>query len=124
MMFKRKAECFDLCVLRVSIQVFELEGVVFTDQNAASAYARFFRVQDGIKGINFDMIYADDWRHPGDDARFWEHKSIKCAEVLVPGVVEPRFITGAYVYDTLVQSQVAGLWPELPSVVNKAIFFG
>jgi hypothetical protein len=124
MMFKRQSETYNLCVLRVSTDVFSLNGVVFTDQNAASSYARFFRVQDGIAGMNFDMIYADDWRHPGDDIKFWMHKSIKCAEVLVPNVVEPRFITGAYVFDTSVQSQVAGLWPGLPTVVNKAIFFG
>lgn len=124
MLFKRQSETYELCVLRISTDVFMLDGVVFTDQNAASAYARFYRVQDGIDGMNFDMIFADDWRHPGDDARFWMHKSIKCAEVLVPNVVVPQYITGAYVFDTMVQGQVASLWPELKPVVNKAIFFG
>jgi len=124
MMYKRQSETYNLCVLRITTDVFTLIGVVFTDQNAASAYVRFYRVQDGIEGMNFDMIYADDWRHPDDQVKYWRHSSIKCAEVLVPNVVEPRFITGAYVYDTSVQSQVAGLWPELPTVVNKAVFFG
>ncbi len=124
MMFKRKDERQGLCVLRITTDVFTLNGVVFTDQNAASAYVRFYRVQDGIEGMNFDMIFADDWRHPDDQIKYWKHSSIKCAEVLVPNVVEPRFITGAYVFDTSVQSQVAGLWPELPTVVNKAVFFG
>ena len=124
MMFKRKDERKDLCVLRISIHVFELPNVVFTDQNAASAYARFYRVEDGIKDMKFDMIFADDWTHSGNQALYYEHKSTKCAEVLVPNVVETRLITGAYVYDTSAQSQIAGLWPELPTVVNKAIFFG
>lgn len=124
MMYKRQSETYNLCVLRVSSDVFTLNGVVFTDQNAASPYVRFYRVQDGIAGMNFDMIYADDWRHPNDQVAYWRHRSVKCAEVLVPNVVEPRFITGAYVYDTSVQGQVAGLWPGLPTVVNKAIFFG
>ena len=124
MMYKRLAETYELSVLRIAIDVFRLDGVVFTDQNAASPYVRFYRVKDGIEGMNFDMIYADDWRHPDDQVKYWRHRSIKCAEVLVPNVVETRFIIGAYVYDTSVQSQVAGLWPELPTVVNKAIFFG
>lgn len=70
------------------------------------------------------LPHADDWRHPDDKVKYWRHRSIKCAEVLVPNVVETRLITGAYVYDTSVQGQVAGLWPELPTAVNKAIFFG
>lgn len=124
MMFKRLAETYNLCVLRITTDVFRLDGVVFTDQNAASPYVRFYRVQDGIECMNFDMIYADDWRHSDDKVKYWRHRSIKCAEVLVPNAVETRLITGAYVYDASVQSQIAGLWPELPTVVNKAIFFG
>src|SRR6266702_230791 len=36
MMFKRLAEAPDLCVLRVSTEVLQLEGAVISDQNAAS----------------------------------------------------------------------------------------
>src|SRR5262249_62402948 len=41
MMFKRRPEAPNLCVLRVSTQVLELEGTVISDQNAASDYVRF-----------------------------------------------------------------------------------
>lgn len=42
MMFKRKAECHSLCVLRVSIDVFMQPNVVFTDQNAGKQICPFF----------------------------------------------------------------------------------
>jgi hypothetical protein len=124
MMYKRKEERLNLCVLSISIEIFKLAGVVFTDRNAACSYVRFYRVQDGIAGMNFDMIYADDWTHPNDERRFLEHKAIKCAEVLVPNVVGVQYISGAYVYDASIQMQVASLWPELPTSINQSIFFG
>lgn len=124
MMYKRKEERLNLCVLSISIEIFKLAGVVFTDRNAASAYSRFYRVQDGIDGMNFDMIYADDWRHPNDPVSYLEHKAIKCAEVLVPNLVAVQYISGAYVYDASAQVQVACLWPELTTIVKQSIFFG
>src|SRR5438105_575890 len=41
MLFKRKEEAPNLCILRVSTQVLDLDGTVMSDQNAASDYARF-----------------------------------------------------------------------------------
>src|SRR5258706_1684699 len=41
MMFKRKSQASGLCVLRVSIDVRHLPGVVFADSNASSKYVRF-----------------------------------------------------------------------------------
>lgn len=49
--------------------------------------------------LDFDAIYAMDWRHPGNPAAYYRHSSQKCAEVLVPQRVETRFLTGAYVVD-------------------------
>lgn len=89
----------------------------------ASKYARFFRVQDGIDGLNFDKIYANDWTHPDNQAAFFEHKSMKCAEVLIPRVVAPCFIIGAYVIDDNGRSRITGLWPALPVEINKDNFF-
>src|SRR5882762_2493944 len=41
MLFKRKDEAADLCVLRVSTAVCDVEGVVLADCNASSNYVRF-----------------------------------------------------------------------------------
>lgn len=96
MLFKRKAQAHALCVLCVSAAVLQLPGVVLTDQNASSDYVRFLSpAQIGL--IDFDLVFAEDWRHPDDRIAFFRHKSAKCAEVLVPGRVGPDLIVAAYV---------------------------
>jgi hypothetical protein len=98
MMFKRLAEAPNLCVLRVSTRVLELQGTVISDQNAASDWVRFLHPLQW-QVLDFNAIYAMDWRHPGNPAAFYRHKSQKCAEVLVPQRVEPRYLSSAYVAD-------------------------
>jgi ssDNA thymidine ADP-ribosyltransferase, DarT len=96
MLFKRKTQAESLCVLRISTAVLELPGVVLTDQNASSDYVRFLSPAQ-ISLIDFQMVFAEDWRHPGDQIAYWRHKSVKCAEALVPRIVSPELIEGAYV---------------------------
>lgn len=96
MMFKRKSEAGSICILRVSTTVLQIDGVVIADRNAASDYVRFFHPSQ-ISLLDFDAIFAMDWRHHNDKAAFWRHRSQKCAEVLIPHSVEPKFLTGAYV---------------------------
>jgi hypothetical protein len=89
----------NICVLCISPDLLNLPGVVITDQNASSDYAGFYSYPDGLTRLNFDMINAGSWKHPENQILEWQHKSIKCAEVLVPDCVEPRYIIGAYVYN-------------------------
>ncbi|MFZ5739316.1 MAG: DarT ssDNA thymidine ADP-ribosyltransferase family protein [Pseudomonadota bacterium] len=90
MLFKRLGEVDDLCVLRVSTDVLRLEGAVISDQNAASDYVRFLHPRQW-RALDFDAIYAMDWRHPGDQIAYWQHRAKKCAEILVPHRVHPAF---------------------------------
>ena len=69
---------------------------VLTDQNASSEYVRFLSPAQ-IRLIDFDLVFAEDWRHPEDRIAYFRHKSAKCAEVLVPARVSPDLIEGAYV---------------------------
>lgn len=96
MLSARRSE--DVCVLRVSTQVFDINGAVITDQNAASNYVRFYAPNQWPL-LEFDAIYARDWTHPDDQIKEWRHKSRKCAEVLVPHRVSSDMIIGAYVVD-------------------------
>lgn len=122
MLHKRLAEMNDLCVLRVSTQVLELAGAVITDQNAASDYVRFLAPAQW-QLLEWDDIFALDWRHPNDRIAYWRHKSRMCAEVLVPHRVEARFVTGAYVVDAAAQTRLAALGCALPITVNPVLFF-
>lgn len=122
MLHKRLPEAHDLCVLRVSTQVLALSGTVITDQNAASDYVRFYAPAQW-QLLDWDDIFAMDWRHAGDQISYWRHKSRKCAEVLVPHRVETRFVTGAYVVDAVAQARLAALGCTLPIAVNPGLFF-
>ena len=95
MMYKRQHQALLLSVLRVSRDVLKLDGVVVSDQNASSRWARFFSPVEGIRRLDFDMIYAENWHHTENQILNWQHKSAKCAEVLVPDRVPFEFIQGS-----------------------------
>ena len=122
MLFKRLNEAVNLCVLQVSVEVFGLPRVVITDCNAASGYARYLAPSQW-QLLDFDDIFALDWRHQDDPARYYQHKSRKCAEVLVPHCVEPRFLIGAYVIDTQVEEKLRATGFNRPISIDPVLFF-
>lgn len=124
MMFKLKAELGDagLAVLSISTDVLDLPDVVIADSNASSGYVRFAPAPGGLALIDRDQVFAVRWTHT-DQRDTWAHGSIVCAEVLVPGVVPPRYITRAYASCaqscTVIKETVA----NLPVTVNARLFF-
>ena len=122
MLFKRKDEAATLCVLRVSTAACGLEGVVLADSNASSDYVRFLHPSQWNL-LDFDSIYAMDWRHPNDPFAYYRHRSRKCAEVLVPHRIEPRLLIGAYVVDPPAAARLAGLGFHLPVTIDPVLFF-
>ncbi|MBI4755711.1 MAG: DUF4433 domain-containing protein [Betaproteobacteria bacterium] len=122
MLHRRLSEADGLCVLRVSTQVLALPGAVITDQNAASDYVRFLAPAQW-RLLDWDDIFAMDWRHPGDPIAYWRHKSRKCAEVLIPHQVAPGFIVGAFVVDAGAAARLGDLGCTLPVAVDPVLFF-
>ncbi|MFQ5895213.1 MAG: DUF4433 domain-containing protein [Nitrospinota bacterium] len=113
-----------LCVLRVGPGVLDLAGVVITDQNAASTrYARFAPAPHGLEIVDRDMVFAEFWTHPSDQIAEWRHSSAKCAEVLVPDCVDPRYIFGAYVSCEHARTELQGRAPSLDVTVDPPMFF-
>jgi hypothetical protein len=124
MMYKRKADAEDLCVLCVSLDVLKVEGVVLADCNASSNYVRFLPPSPAYERfLDFDDIFALDWRHPDDPIAEMRHKSRKCAEVLVPHIVEPRFLIGARVVNSAVKSRLTALGFTLRIDIDPVLFF-
>ena len=121
MMFKRQEEVPQLCVLRVSTAVAGLEGVVFADRNASSDWVRFLHPSQWDV-LEFDAIYAADWRHQ-DRIEYFARKSKKCAEILVPELVEPGYLFGAYVVDGAAAAQLAAHGCDLPTQIAPVLFF-
>lgn len=68
------------------------------------------------------MTFADDWRDP-DQIQHWKKKAAKCAEVLVPDTVPPRFIFGAYVSDREARQSLDGLGLGIATEINAKMFF-
>ncbi|HMJ67037.1 MAG TPA: DUF4433 domain-containing protein, partial [Candidatus Binatia bacterium] len=97
MLYKRKDETNNLCVLRVSIEVLDVPNVVLADCNASSPYVRFLAPSQWAL-LDYEAIYAMDWnrQHANDPYAYRVHKARKCAEILVPHVVETKYVTGAY----------------------------
>jgi hypothetical protein len=123
MMSRVRGQHRSLCVLRVTPAVLDLPGVVIADQNASSRYALFLGSPQGLKKLDFSEVFAEDWRHPGDQIREWKHGSIVCAEVLVPDRVDFRHIVGAFVSCTDAAANFEGHQSGLSCSVNSRLFF-
>jgi len=127
MLYKRKGETASLCVLRISTTVLEIPGVVFADCNASSPYVRFLDPAHPPQWalLDFEAIYAMDWnrQHANDPYAYRVHKARKCAEVLVPHSVAPKFLTGAYVADHSIGSSLKSLGFDLPVTIDSEMFF-
>ena len=122
MLFKRKDQAADLCVLRISTDVLKLDGVVISDSNAASDYVRFLHPSQW-QLLDFDDIYAMDWRHPNDQIAYFRHSARKCAEALAPHRIPPNLILGAYVASQAASVKLATLKFTLPVAVDSVLFF-
>ena len=115
----------DVCVLAVSPAVLDIEDVVITDMNASSEYSSFRRSPDGLSTIDKGLVFAKYWTHPENPIAEMRHKSIKCAEVLVPRRIPPSYITKIYVPDERQERAVRALCPQItiPVIVNGNLFF-
>jgi hypothetical protein len=122
MMYKRKDEADQLCVLRISVDVCAEDGVVFADRNASSDYVRFLHPSQW-KLLSFDDIYAISWTHPNDPPAYYRHRSIKCAEVLVPHRVNVARLLGAHVVDEGAAARMGAAGFQLPVTTTPELFF-
>ena len=123
MLSKRRAYNNDVCVLRVDAKVLDLPGVIIADRNAASGAVSFWPVAGGLRAIDRDRVFAQYWTHPQDPFDEWNHKSEKCAEVLVPDCVKPCYLVGAYVDNQVVLKTFQQLNIQLPVGIKSDIFF-
>ncbi len=126
MMYARRSEREDLCVLCVSYDVLELGGTVVSDRNASSSYVRFYSPDDAVDHLDFAKVFARDW-NANDAISYYDGKSKKCAEVLVWERVPPSCIVGALVCSRDAAAKLSALLREgeadLPVEVYPDVFF-
>lgn len=122
MLSKRRDQNNEICVLRVDQSVLDIPGAILADCNAASQYVRFLKSPDGLSKLNGELIFAQYWTN-SDPIKAWEHKSAKCAEILIPDRIVPSFIVGAYVANNVALAAFNALNIELSVTINGAMFF-
>ena len=105
MMYRRRGEYRDLCILGINAKILNIDGVVITDHNAASNFAKFLEPHEMQASLDFDIIYATDWNDPDEFVKM-RKKSMKCSEVLVPYSIPYEYVVGAYVADTSVEKKL------------------
>jgi len=123
MLSKRRDKNDTICVLRIDHAVLNVPAVIIADCNAASDYVRFSTVEMGIQALDKDLVFARFWTNSSDPFEAMRHKSIKCAEVLVPDAVIPELLIGAYVANELALCALEALRTRLPVVINSDMFF-
>lgn len=123
MLSRRRDRNNQICVLCVDSSILDLSNVIISDRNAASDWARFNTVIDGLAALDKDKIYARYWTNVDNQYDLWENKSIKCAEVLIPDRVEPKYIVGAYVANQTALEAFQQLNIQLTVSINSDIFF-
>lgn len=122
MLYKRKDQAEDLCILAISASVLDLEGCIVSDRNAAAALVRFYPALEGMEYLDFENIHRKYWA-VGDLNTQRTLRNIKCAEILVPEFVIPEFIDGAYVVNERSKLALIGMGFLKDIVVNESVFF-
>lgn len=122
MLYKRRDLHLDLCVLRVSPEILDLPEVVIADGNAASKYTAFWPSPAGLGKVDKGLVFAEYWTDP-DGIQQMRKARAKCAEVLVPDRVEPRYVLGAFVSSQEAMERFKALLPGVPVTINAHLFF-
>lgn len=124
MLFKRIHDGWidELCVMRVSPDVLELDGVVVTDRNAAKFGCSFKSASAGIEGVDEKLLSRTYW-NDGDELerdRCWD---TKFTEVLVPGAVSADQLLGIYVGTSAALRTLGAKDLPIPIRRNRNLFF-
>lgn len=122
MLYKRLKIHQDLCILRISTKILDIPDVVISDGNASSNWARFAAAPEGLRIIDHGLTFAHYWTDP-DIIQGFKKKSAKCAEVLVPNCIEPKFILGAYVSCEKALARFYDMNIPVPVSINASLFF-
>jgi hypothetical protein len=123
MMYLRRVQHEQLCVLSLAPAVLDLAGTVITDQNAASNYVRFAASPEGLVHVDRALTFARSWTHPDDQIAEWRHKAAKCSEVLVPDAVHPDHIRTVYVSGEAGRQRALALQHAKPVQIYADLFF-
>lgn len=124
MLSVRRNQNEQLCILAVKSTVLDIEGCIVSDRNAAVELARFYPPHIGLEKIDFSKVHAEFWIGHTNPYENSEHKTIKCAEVLIPDYVPLEYIAGAYVVSEEAKQDLLNAGFDRQILVKSNYFFG
>ena len=122
MLYKKKDQAEDLCILAISCSVLDTDGCIVTDRNAATDLVKFYSSIEGIRQIDFEKVFSKYWIHE-DPYEQNNHKAIKCAEVLIPFKVPYNEIIGACVVSESAKQKLLKTGFDQKILVNPKVFY-
>lgn len=122
MLSRKRAQNEDICILKFSTTVLDLDGVIVSDRNASSDYAAFYPAENGLEYIDFDLVFAKYWTDP-DHYEMCRRKSIKCAEVLVPFSISFDYVLYAVVFSKEAAEKLRNSGFSRDIIVESRAFF-
>ena len=126
MMYSRKNLHEELCVLAIHADILTHQGIIIADGNASSNYTRFFETSEGIKSLDKDSVFTENWWDP-DHYEMCRKRSAACAEALVLDQLPSSKVTGIYISCEEAQRKVAsiitGIHVDRPIIINGKMFF-
>jgi len=121
MLSARRSETNNICVLRLSPTVLDIDGVVITDQNAARP-CWFKTVDEGLPLLDKDEVYMEFWTDSNNPINQYRLSGIKCAEVLVPNFIPTDYIVGAYAANEMALNKLCEI-SGLNAIIKNELFF-
>lgn len=128
MMYKRKNDHGQICVLGVNVMVLDQPNTIITDGNAAAedAYVRFFSPSQGLQLLDKKIVFARSWWSQ-NHFEMCHNRSVACAEVLVQNQLPGSYITQIYAScpesSNKIKSLLVDIEINIPVVINGKIFF-
>lgn len=123
-MMYRMQDIYDsIALICVDLAVLDLPGCVVSDMNAAVNEVAFYSPNRGINCLNFNDIFCN-WYSDNELERNWLRCRV-CAEVLVPKLIDPKYIKCIIVRDDISKAKLQQIIGNLsvPIVVDKNLFF-
>lgn len=112
----------DICIICIDPKILNIQGVVMSDMNAARSLVSFFDVKSGLKNIDFNKIFMDNWTSD-DSVIYDDNKGAKCAEVLVPHTITPDYILGFIVCSEEAKTKLEKNITDKKIIVRPGLFF-
>ena len=122
MLYKRKGENENICILKIDRSILDIEGAIVSDRNASSTYASFYSPEDGLNEIDFKLVFSANWLDE-DQYAYFRKKSIKCAEVLIPFCIPYDYVVSAAVYSERAKEKLMKTGFDRTIYVDPRFFF-